>query len=190
MLAFSHFVLPLTAAFTSAHIPGIASISLQARVLDGRMSESLAVTQTKAAAGLAASPVVCCSLATLVATGCGLRGELAGALEGVSYLIVFGIAAASLFTRATSGGQGLSDAELRAASEELAVLAAAGASDEKKRASKTKAAELASGPAGLLGLAEKACIVSAAATLIVFTAEFAATGSLPSAVPSDGVCWT
>ena len=41
-------------------------------------SESLAVTTSKAAIGLAAAPVTWASLATLATTGCGLPGELAG----------------------------------------------------------------------------------------------------------------
>ena len=113
-------------------------------------SESLAVTTSKAAIGLAAAPVTWASLATLATTGCGLRGELAGTAEGVAYVVVAGFAATTAYTRITTG-TGLAEAECAAAESEMAVLEAAGASDEQKRLSAEKAAALADGPANLLG---------------------------------------
>ena len=151
-------------------------------------SESLAVSTTKAILGVAAPPVVCASLVTLISTGCGLRGELPGTLEGVAYVIVLGISLASTFTRVTTG-LSLAEAELRAAGAEVEVLQAADASEEKLRASAAKAAGLANGPARLLVVAEQACLVTTVAALLVFASEFCIAGSLPSPVPTDSICW-
>ncbi|XP_075482367.1 uncharacterized protein LOC142522713 [Primulina tabacum] len=56
--------------------------------------------------GLIATPLIGWSLYTLKTTGCGLppgpAGSL-GALEGVSYLVVVGIAAWSLYTKSKTG---------------------------------------------------------------------------------------
>jgi hypothetical protein len=152
-------------------------------------SESLAVTTSKAAIGLAAVPVTWASLATLATTGCGLRGELAGTAEGVAYVVVAGFAATTAYTRITSG-TGLAEAECAAAESEMAVLEAAGASDEQKRLSAEKAAALADGPANLL-LAGDLAVLSAVAALLVFGGRFVADGALPSALPSaGGACWS
>ena len=153
-------------------------------------SESLAVTPSKAAIGLAAAPVTWASLATLATTGCGLRGALAGAAEGVAYVVVASFAATTAYTRITSG-TGLAEAECAAAEAEMAVLEAAGASDEQKRLSAEKAAALADGPANLLGLAGDLAVLSAVAALLVFGGRLVADGALPSALPSaGGACWS
>ena len=153
-------------------------------------SESLAVTTSKAAIGLAAAPVTWASLATLATTGCGLRGELTGTAEGVAYVVVAGFAASTAYTRITTG-TGLAEAECAAAESEMAVLEAAGASDEQKRLSAEKAAALADGPANLLGAAGDLSVLSAVVALLVFGGRFVADGALPSALPSaGGACWS
>ena len=73
----------------------------------------------------------------------------------------------------------------------MAVLEAAGASDEQKRLSAEKAAALAGGPANLLGLAGDLSVLSAVVALLVFGGRFVADGALPSALPSaGGACWS
>ncbi len=54
-------------------------------------------------AGLVANPVVAWSLYTKATTGAGLQGDALGALEGVSYLAVLGIAGWSAYSKATTG---------------------------------------------------------------------------------------
>ena len=153
-------------------------------------SESLAVTTSKAVAGIASAPVTWASLITLATTGCGLPGEAAGTLEGVAYLVVSGLALSSVFTRVATG-RGLRDAELEAAGEELAQLEAAGASEQRKRFSAEKRAALADGPADLLNVAELLSLASVAAAILVLGGKLAITGSLPSAVPvAGGACWS
>ena len=105
-------------------------------------------------------------------------------------MIIAAFAASSLFTRATTGA-GLRAAELEAATAEMDVLLALGASEEKKAASAQKAADLANGPADLLDLAEKASLASALVAALVVGYELGVVGSLPSAVPVAGaVCWS
>ncbi len=153
------------------------------------MSESLAVTTSKALIGLAAPPVVGASLVSLATTGCGLVGELPATLEGVAYTIVAGLSLLSIISRATTG-QSLQQAEIAAAKAEMAVLEAAAATAEQKRLSAAKAEQLEAGPANLLGAAESACLVAAAASLLAFAAELVLHGSLPSALPdANSVCW-
>lgn len=58
------------------------------------------------AGGLVSTPVILWSLYTLKTTGCGLPpgpGGAIGALEGVSYLVVFGIVGWSLYTKIKTG---------------------------------------------------------------------------------------
>ncbi|KAM3238747.1 hypothetical protein BC332_10545 [Capsicum chinense] len=58
------------------------------------------------ASGLISTPVIGWSLYTLKTTGCGLPpgpGGSIGALEGVSYLVVFGIVGWSLYTKSKTG---------------------------------------------------------------------------------------
>ena len=154
-------------------------------------SESVAVTTSKAALGVVSTPITWSSLYTLVTTGCGLRGELGGTLEGLAYLVVMGFALASLYTRAATGGLSLRAAELQSVKAEMAALEAAGASEARKRASTRKVAELAGGSAlDLLGAAETLSLVSAALVLFVFGFQLVAHGSLPSAVPDGGTCWS
>ena len=152
-------------------------------------SESLAVTNAKSAIGLASQPVAWASLFTFATTGCGLRGELAGTLEGVAYVVIAGWALGSLYVRATTG-LSVRDAELQAADAELEVLEASGATAEKMRASVQKAEDLAGTPASLLGAAETLSYVTAVAAILVFGAQLIAQGSLPSAVPNGGACWS
>jgi hypothetical protein len=153
------------------------------------LSESLAVTTSKAVIGLAAPPIVSASLFSLVTTGCGLRGELPGTLEGVAYTVVAGFSLLSIFSRANTG-QSLQQAEIAAAKAEMGVLEAQMATAERKRLSAAKAKQLEAGPATLLGAAESACLVAAAASVLVFATELATHGSLSSALPdTDSVCW-
>ena len=155
------------------------------------LSESLAVTTAKGVFGITAQPIAWASLYTLATSGCGLRGETAGTLEGVAYAIIAGFLFGSAFTRLTMGGLGLGDAELQAAAAEMEVLESMGASEEQKRASKQKADDLANGPANLLSTAERLSFVTAAAAVLVVGSTLLANGALPSAVPVDGAaCWT
>jgi hypothetical protein len=161
----------------------------EARCSAPRLSESLAVTTSKAVIGLAAPPIVSASLFSLATTGCGLRGELPGTLEGVAYTVVAGFSLLSIFSRANTG-QSLQQAEIAAAKAEMGVLKAQMATAERKRLSAAKAKQLEAGPATLLGAAESACLVAAAASVLVFATELATHGSLPSSLPdTDSVCW-
>ena len=180
-------------AFT-AQLPPKALLSLPAASLlrvaaPVVASESVAVTTSKAVLGLASQPVAWSSVYTLATTGCGLRGEIAGTIEGVAYVVVAGFALGSLFTRVTTGLD-LRTAELEAVEAEMAVLEAAGASDERLRLSAQKAKKLADGPADLLGAAETLSLFSSVLVLAVFGFEFFTHGSLPSAVPDSGQCWS
>lgn len=107
---------------------GLCCSAVAARGRPVAMSESLALTTSKAVIGIAAPPVACSSLYALATTGCGLRGEAGGTAEGLSYAVISLFALGSLYTRAATGS-GLAEAELRAASEELGRLEAAGASE-------------------------------------------------------------
>ena len=178
-----------------------------------KMSESLAVTITKAGIGLAAQPVVWYSLFTLRTTGCGLpSGSIVQTLEGSSYLVVAGFALAGLATRVRKGA-GLEAAELAAAEAEADALAAATAlaaaaakttpadrraaaqrsaavAEEKQRLSQEKVAAVPDA-ARLLGLGESLSYLTAAAGLVVGALQLLEVGSLPSAVPVAGsVCWS
>lgn len=56
------------------------------------------------AGGVVANPIMLWSLWTLKATGAGLQGsDLLGAAEGLSYLIVIGIIAWSVYTKISTG---------------------------------------------------------------------------------------
>lgn len=83
------------------------------------------------AAGTVMALVTLYSEYTLKTTGCGLPagpGGLVGAVEGVSYLGVVGIAGSSLFTKLKTGSRGLpagGPARLLGASEGLSFLAVA-----------------------------------------------------------------
>ena len=154
-------------------------------------SESLAVTTAKATIGIASTPITLASLFSLTTTGCGLPGELLGALEGLAYVVVTAFAISSLFTRVTTGGD-LRAAELRSAAEEAASLEASGASEVRVAFSAQKVQDLGktNGPADLLAIAEKLSLLTAALAVLVLGAKLAITGSLPSAVPSaGGACW-
>lgn len=154
-------------------------------------SESLAVTTTKATIGIASTPITLASLFTVTTTGCGLTGELFGALEGLAYVVVTVFAVSSLFTRVTTGGD-LRAAELRSAAEEAASLKTSGASEVRIAFSAQKLQDLGrkNGPADLLAIAEKLSLVTAALTVLVLGAKLAITGSLPSALPNaGGACW-
>ena len=141
------------------------------------------MTGCKATAGVVAAPIVWSSLFTLATTGCGLPGELAGTAEGFGYVVVAGFAAVSLANRAT-GGSGLAAAEREEAAAEMAALEAANASDERVRFSARKVADLESGPyLQLLTAAEALSVLTAVAALVVFGAQLALYGSLPSALP-------
>ena len=177
-------------------------------------SESLAVTASKAAIGIAAQPVLWASLFTLRTTGCGLPDDsLVQAFEGLAYLVVAAFAVGSLVTRATTGGGGLCEAELasveveaadfeamtaaanRAAKEappegRPAALRAASVAEQRQRASLDKAASLPS-VLPLLRTAERLSLASAAAGLAVVALQLRDVGSVPSALPVAGAaCWT
>ena len=71
-----------------------------------RASESDEELAAYGAGGVFASAVVLCSEFTLKTTGCGLPAGpfgAVGAVEGISYLAVIGIAGASLATKAKTG---------------------------------------------------------------------------------------
>ena len=55
------------------------------------------------ALGLAANPIVLWSEYTLATTGAGLQGDILGAAEGVSYLVVLGLVGWSLKTKVSTG---------------------------------------------------------------------------------------
>lgn len=64
------------------------------------------MTKTVVAAGLVANPVVLLSEYFLKTTGQGLPpgpGGLYGATEGISYLVIVGVVAWSLYTKAKTG---------------------------------------------------------------------------------------
>ena len=172
------FITPLaTPCRQSATLPQLA------------MSESLAVTTSKAVAGLAVQPVAWSSLYTVTTTSCGLRGEAGGTAEGVAYAAVAVIAISSLYTRAATGS-GLAAAELEAAELEYGQLKAVKASEVRLRFSEEKTTILRDGPLPtLLTVAELLCLMTTAVTIAVFGA-LALKGSLPSAVPVvGGACW-
>ena len=166
-----------------------------ARLCKHIASESLAVTTSKAALGLAAQPVALSSLYSLITTGCGLKGDNQSTLEGIAYIVVAGFAASSLFTRATKNCD-LLQAELAAAEEERAVLEGIGEEDPLRMARlenmEQKLNDLANGPtAQLLTAAELSSLVTAAAAILVFGFVLVSNGSLPSALPvADGLCWS
>ena len=177
-------------------------------------SESLAVTTSKAAIGLAAQPIVWWSLVTLKTTGCGLAGGTTiQSIEGVSYLVVASYVLASLLTRARTG-TGLRQAELAAGDAETVAMAAATAAaaaaaraapepkraaaqralamaEQQQRASAVKVAAIAEGPARLLDAAESLSYVSLAIGLVVGGLQYLDYGYIPSALPVAGAaCWT
>jgi hypothetical protein len=178
--------------YAPATLPYLSSLLPHARVARQIVaSESLAVTTAKATIGIASTPITLASLFSLTTTGCGLPGELLGALEGLAYVVVTAFAISSLFTRVTTGGD-LRAAELRSAAEEAASLEASGASEVRVAFSAQKVQDLGktNGPADLLAIAEKLSLLTAALAVLVLGAKLAITGSLPSAVPSaGGACW-
>uniref|UniRef100_A0A7S3QVZ4 Uncharacterized protein n=1 Tax=Dunaliella tertiolecta TaxID=3047 RepID=A0A7S3QVZ4_DUNTE len=55
------------------------------------------------AAGAVANPITLWSAYTLKTTGAGLQGDLLGAAEGVSYLVILGLIGWSVYTKTTTG---------------------------------------------------------------------------------------
>ena len=158
-------------------------------------SESLAVTTSKAALGLALQPVALSSLYSLSTTGCGLKGEIPATAEGLAYVVTAGFALASIFTRVSTGA-GLVEAELAACAAEREVLQSIDASDPLRNARiknmEDKANDLANGPtAKLLYGAELTSIFTSVVALLVFGFVLATKGELPSALPIEGAtCWS
>ncbi|KAJ8451801.1 hypothetical protein Cgig2_007284 [Carnegiea gigantea] len=87
------------------HSPKFSTIAMAKGARDETQDIGIA-GKAAIAGGLISAPMIGWSLYTLKTTGCGLPpgpGGSIGALEGVSYLVVFGIVGWSLYTKARTG---------------------------------------------------------------------------------------
>ena len=178
-----------------------SSMTAANRCSSATASESLAVTSAKGMVGVAAQPVVWCSLASLKTTGCGLVSTNLQTVEGLAYAAVAACLLGSLSTRLRTG-QGLAQAELAAAAEDVVALEAAAAAAAKAgsdsrlaeiraQASADKAAAVAGWPSTLLSTAEALSYVTAVTGMVVLGFQVVEYGYVPSALPSQGAaCWS
>ena len=100
----SAFAPPSISTMSSVHAARAAPLRHPA-IASSAGDEEPAYTAT-AAAGLVANPVMWVSLSYVATTGAGLPAGpfgLVGAIEGISYLVVVGLAGASLYSKVTTG---------------------------------------------------------------------------------------
>ena len=100
----SAFAPPSISTMTSVHTARAAPLRHPA-IASSAGDEEPAYTAA-AAAGLVANPVMWVSLSYVATTGAGLPAGpfgLVGAIEGISYLVVVGLAGASLYSKVTTG---------------------------------------------------------------------------------------